>query len=178
MTLQRIVVVGTTGSGKTTLAGRLAERLNYPHVEQDALNWGPNWTMRPNEEFRALVDQATRSKQWVVDGNYSRSRDLVWSRADTIVWLDYSFPRILWQLWWRTWRRSLTRETLWSGNQERMRVHLFSKDSLFLWMFKTYRRRKREIPALLSLPEHTHLILIHHHSPRQTEQWFSKLERG
>ncbi len=56
MTLKRIVVVGTTGSGKTTLAGRLAERLNIPHVEQDALNWGSNWTMRPNEEFRAPVD--------------------------------------------------------------------------------------------------------------------------
>jgi adenylate kinase family enzyme len=56
MGMQRIVVVGTTGSGKTTMAGQLAGRLGYPHVEQDALNWGPDWTMRPNEEFLALVD--------------------------------------------------------------------------------------------------------------------------
>ncbi len=178
MTLKRIVVVGTTGSGKTTLAGRLAERLNIPHVEQDALNWGANWTMRPNEEFRALVDQTTRGKQWVVDGNYSRSRDLVWPRANTIVWLDYSLPRILWRLWWRTWRRFLTQEELWNDNRERLWEHFFTKDSLFLWVFKTYWRRKREIPALLAAPEHAHLLLIHHRSPRQTLQWLSRVKKG
>jgi adenylate kinase family enzyme len=160
------------------MAGRLAERLDLPHVEQDALNWGPNWTMRPNEEFRALVDQATCEKQWVVGGNYSRSRDLVWPRADTIVWLDYSLARILWRLWWRTWRRFLTQEALWNDNRERLWENFFTRDSLFLWVFQTYGRRKREIPTLLAAPEHAHLLLIHHCSPQQAEQWFSRVEPG
>ena len=172
MTFQRIVVVGTTGSGKTTLAGRLSDRLEIPHIELDALNWGPNWTMRPVDEFHANVDAATGGDSWVVDGNYSRARDILWARADTIVWLDYPLPLVLWRLWWRTLRRTLTRETLWHGNQERFWTQFFTRDSLFLWAFQTYNRRRREYPALLKTPEYSHLIVHRFHSPRQTEKWF------
>jgi adenylate kinase family enzyme len=109
VSLERILVVGTTGSGKTTLAGRIAERLGYAHIEQDALNWGSDWTMRPNELFLDLVDQATRGRFWVIDGNYSRSQAITWPRADIVVWLDYPLPLTLWRLWWRTLRRTLGR---------------------------------------------------------------------
>lgn len=170
------MVVGTTGSGKTTLAAQIAERFGYPHVEQDALNWGPDWTMRPNQIFRDLVDQATSGRQWVIDGNYSRSRDIVWPRADTVVWLDYSLPLVLWRLWWRTLRRSLGREELWNGNRERLWTHFFTRDSLFLWALKTYRRRRREYPVLFIVPENAHLTLIHHQSPQQTRKWLSSIQ--
>lgn len=171
MSLQRIVVVGTTGSGKTTFAGRLAAKLNIPHTELDALNWGPDWTMRPADEFRVLVDQATRSDAWIVDGNYSRSRDIVWPRADTIVWLDYPLPLVLWRLWWRTLRRGIFREELWSGNRERLWEHFFTRDSLFLWALQTYPRRRREYPALLKAAEHRHLALVRLRSPRKADEW-------
>jgi adenylate kinase family enzyme len=175
VTLQRIVVVGTTGSGKTTMAGRLSQKLGFPHTELDALNWGPNWTMRPDEIFRSLVDQATQGERWVIDGNYSRSRDIVWSRADTVVWLDYSLALIMWRLWWRILRRGVLREELWSGNRERLWVHFFSRDSLFLWALNTYKRRKREYPALLSSPDYSHLKLVHLRSQRQAKNWLSNV---
>ena len=89
---RRIAVVGTSGSGKTTLAHRLAERLGIPHVELDALHWGPNWTPVAADLFRERVAQALSGEAWVVDGNYSRVRDIIWTRADTLVWLDYSWP--------------------------------------------------------------------------------------
>lgn len=174
-TLNRIIVVGTTGSGKTTMAGRLAQKLNLPHTELDALNWGPDWTMLPNENFRALVDQASSKNRWVIDGNYSRSRDITWPRADTIVWLDYSLPRILWRLWRRTLRRTLTKEELWAGNQERLWTHLFTRDSLFLWALQTYKRRRREYPELLSRPENSHLTLFRFHTPSQADTWLASL---
>lgn len=152
--MQRIAVVGTTGSGKTTLAQQLAERLGIPHVELDALYWGPNWTEPTREEFRARVAQAVAGDRWVADGNYSKVRDLVWSRADTAVWLDYSLPVILWQLARRTLRRVATQEELWSGNRERMRGAFFSRNSLFVWALQTYWRRRRDYPRLLAQPEY------------------------
>lgn len=175
MTLQRIIVVGTTGSGKTTLAGRLSEKLGIPHTELDALNWGPGWTMRSPDEFHTAVEQATRGEAWVVDGNYSRARDIVWPRADTIVWLDYPLPLVLWRLWWRTIRRGVLREELWSGNRERLWTHFFTRDSLFLWALQTYRRRRRKYPALLNSPDYAHLHLVHLRSPRQTNRWLERL---
>src|SRR4051812_15248546 len=89
---KRIVVIGTSGSGKTTLARRLAAKLGSPHVEIDALNWGPNWTAATAEQLRAKVEQALAGDGWVVDGNYSRVRSYIWSRATTLVWLDYPLP--------------------------------------------------------------------------------------
>ena len=175
MVLNRILVVGTTGSGKTTMTSRIAQKLDLPHTELDALNWGPDWTMRPNEDFRALVDQASSADRWVIDGNYSRARDITWPRADNIVWLDYSLPRVLWRLWWRTMNRALTRKELWAGNRERFYTHFFTRDSLVLWALQTYKRRRREYPELLSRPEHSHLTLIRLSSPSQAEKWLASL---
>lgn len=85
---RRVVVVGTTGSGKSTLAARLAASLGVPHVELDAIHHGPGWTERPVEEFRTMVADALAGDGWVVDGNYSRSRDLVLPQATDVVWLS------------------------------------------------------------------------------------------
>lgn len=154
--MQRIVVIGTTGSGKTTMGNAIAQRLALPHVELDALNWGPSWTEVPRDIFRDRVAQAVSGGAWVVDGNYSKARNLVWSRATTIVWLDFSLPVILWRLLRRTIARTLTQEELWSGNRERIRTAFLSRDSLFIWALQTYRRRRRSYPILLSQPEHAH----------------------
>ncbi|RIH90549.1 Shikimate kinase [Calidithermus terrae] len=92
MPLQRVVVFGTTGSGKSTLARRLGERLGLPHLETDALHWNPGWVPTPEPEFRAKVGKATGGPRWVTEGNYSAIRDVLLSRADTAIWLDYPFP--------------------------------------------------------------------------------------
>jgi shikimate kinase len=123
----RIVVVGTTGSGKTTLAGELAQRLEVSHVELDALHWEPHWVEAPIEIFRERVVHAVSGEAWVTDGNYSAVRDIVWSCADTIVWLDYSLPTILYRLARRTFRRIFTREELWNGNKERIWVQFLRR---------------------------------------------------
>jgi len=171
----RISVVGTSGSGKTTVAGQIAQRLGIPHVELDALHWESNWTEAPLEVFRTRVVQALSGETWAVDGNYGKVRDIVWGRADTVVWLDYTLAVILWQLLRRTVQRSLTQEELWSGNRETLSKALFSRESILLWALKTYRRRKKEYPALLGRPEHAHLKLVHLRSPRETREWLSTL---
>ena len=172
---RRIVVVGTTGCGKTTLARQLAQRLTIPHVELDALHWDPGWTPAPPDLFRERTAQALRGEAWVVDGNYHVVRDIVWSRADTIVWLDYTLPVILAQLVWRTLRRIVIREMLWNENRERFLVQILSRDSLFLWALRSYPRRRREYPLLLQQPAYAHLAVIRLPSPRATRTWLSQI---
>src|SRR5689334_5774453 len=86
--MRRIAVTGTSGSGKTTFARRLGERLGLPHIELDALFWRPGWVESDTESFRTRVAEAIAGEGWVVDGNYSPVRDLYLARVDTVVWLD------------------------------------------------------------------------------------------
>ena len=173
--MKRIAVVGATGSGKTTLAEQIAQRLGYRHVETDALHWEPNWQEAPLDVFRARVDQALTGDGWVIDGNYSKVRDIVWGRADTLVWIDYPLPIIFWRLGWRTFKRIVTREQLWATNREGWRA-IFSRDSLFLWVLQSRPRHRRDYPRLLQQPEYAHLKLIRLYSPRETDEWLKRLD--
>jgi adenylate kinase family enzyme len=94
--VQRINVVGTSGSGKTTFAIELARRLDVPHIEIDEMFWGPGWTPTSRDALRERLAAALDGPAWVVDGNYGSVRDVVWSRADTVVWLDYPLRLVLW----------------------------------------------------------------------------------
>ena len=170
--MQRVVVIGSTGSGKTTFARALAGGLGGRHVELDALHWDRGWAAAPRELFRARVEAALGdAERWVVDGNYSVVRDLVWPRAEVLVWLDYSLGRTFYQLARRSFVRGLRGDELWNGNREQLHLHLFSRESLFLWLFKTYRRRRREYPELLARPEHAHLTVYRFRSPRAAAAW-------
>jgi adenylate kinase family enzyme len=175
---KRIVVVGSTGSGKTTLARRLARQLDLTHVELDALHWDPNWTPTSASVFRERTAAALGGASWVADGNYSKVRDIVWARADTVIWLDYSLPIILWRLARRTCWRVITRVELWNGNRERFREQFFSRESIFLWALTTYRRRRREYPALFERPEHAHLTIVHLRSPRSACRLLEAVNRS
>jgi len=175
---RRIVVVGTSGSGKTTMARRLAEGLGLPHVELDALHWGPGWTLPPVEDFRRRTAEALAGEAWSTDGNYSRVRDIVWSRADTVVWLDYALPVVLWRVISRTVLRIVRREELWSGNRESFRGTFLSRDSIILWSIQSYRRRRKEYPILFGRPEYGHLRVVHLRSVRQARRWLEEVTRA
>jgi adenylate kinase family enzyme len=175
---ERVVIVGVTSSGKSTLAEMLARRFDIAHVELDALNWEPNWQAAPLEVFRARVEAATNSEKWIVAGNYHVVRDLVWSKAEAIIWLDYPFLTVLWQLTRRNLKRWWTQELLWGTNREPLWTHFkfWSKESLYNWLFQTYWKRKREYPMLLAQPEHRHLKLLRFHHPREMEKWLESLQ--
>ncbi|MCC6442439.1 MAG: adenylate kinase [Armatimonadetes bacterium] len=171
----RIIVIGTTGSGKTMLARSLAGCLGVPHVELDALHWDPGWTPAPPEVFRARVEEALSGPAWVTDGNYGKARDIVWSRVQLAVWLDYSFPVVLKRLFCRTARCVFIREELWNGNRERFIAAFLSRESLFIWLLKSYGRRRRDYPLLLMRPEYAHLKLVRFASPEEAERWLAEV---
>jgi adenylate kinase family enzyme len=162
----RIVVVGTSGSGKTTFARQLAGLLDRAHIELDALHWGANWTVRA--DFPERVRLAIAADEWVVDGNYRTVRDEVWGRASAIVWLNYPFRVIFYRALLRTVRRLLSQELLYAGNRESFRGAFLERDGIPWWVIRTYRRRRREYRVLLSQPCFRHLELFELTSNEQT----------
>ena len=121
--MDRVVVVGSSGSGKTTVARGLAERLGVHCVELDALHHKPNWTEATADELREAVARELEGRErWVVDGNYyGKLGDFVLRQADTLVWLDLPLRTCLARLSTRTTRRIRTSEKLWNGNRETWR---------------------------------------------------------
>jgi adenylate kinase family enzyme len=173
--MQRISVVGTSGSGKTTFARQLAERLGLPRIELDALNWGPNWRPAEVETFRDRVRLATAADVWVCDGNYSAVRPIVLERADAVVWLDLPLRTCLWRVIRRTARRSRSGEELWgSGNRESWRKQV-GRDSLAWWVLTTHRRRRREYEERFADPAMAHLRVHRFRSPAEAETWLAAI---
>jgi len=142
-------VVGCSGSGKTTLARSLAEALGSPHTELDSIYHQPGWTPLTDEEFRRRVAAVVEADRWVVDGTYSVVQDIVWGRADTVVWFDLPYLTVMSRAIRRTVRRTITREELWNGNREPL-SNLYSlkpEKSIIAWAavrHKVYRRRFSE----------------------------------
>ncbi len=169
--MQRIIIVGSTGSGKTHLARQIAARLGLPYHDLDQLYWLPGWQPRTQDDFTAQVAAATASPNWIVTGNYRLVRDIVWTRGDTLIWLDYSFTRTFWQLLKRTARNIFHHETVCNGNQETLRLQL-SRKSIFLWLLQTYRRNRTQYGAVFADgTTYAQLKRIHLQSPRQTAAW-------
>ena len=173
--MERVVVVGTSCSGKTTLARQLAGVLGAPHVELDGIHWMSGWRERPVEEVRRMAVEAAAAERWVMDGNYSAVRDIVWGRATAVVWLNYSFRVVLWRALSRTTRRVITREELFSGNREGFRQSFLSRDSIILWAITSYGRVRREYRRILGDGDYPHLRVIELRGPREAEALIAAL---
>jgi adenylate kinase family enzyme len=173
--MQRIIVVGTSGSGKSTLARELSRRLDLPHIEMDALYWGPDWTVAEKDVFAARVRQAVAQDRWTLCGNYRAVSGIVFPRADTIVWLDYPMSLVFMRSLRRTIRRVITREPLWHGNRESFTKSFLSKDSILLWVIQTWRRRRRDYPRVLKGPMCRHMKVVRLRSPREADAWLEEV---
>ena len=174
--LQRVVVVGMSGAGKSTLARRLAQAMGVPHVELDALFWGPHWEPHFPADFRASVSAAVQGERWVVDGNYSSVRHLVWPRATAIVWLNLALPRVFARVVARTLRRAATGQVLWSGNRESWRRTFFSRESILWWVLRNHAPRRRQFAALKLAGGSGRPVWIELRSPRQVDAWLQSAE--
>lgn len=173
---RRIVIVGTSGSGKSHFSKRISMLLGLPRIELDALNWERDWTEAPLSVFRSRVVQAVAAPSWIVDGNYGHmGRELIWPHADTIVWLDYSLPFTLLRSLRRTLYRIFSREPLWAGNRESIRRAFFSKDSILLWVLKSHGRRRREYSAFFANADSHGPRLIRCRSTSDTELFLAFL---
>ncbi|MDO9578605.1 MAG: hypothetical protein Q7J16_12030 [Candidatus Cloacimonadales bacterium] len=171
--MKKIVVVGTSCSGKTTLAGNIAEILEIPHIELDVLHWGQNWTIKA--DFEEKVAEAVQDPQWVVDGNYRKVRDIIWDKADTIIWLNYSFPVVFRRALKRTISRISSHQELFGGNKESFRLAFFSTDSILWWVITTHKKRRIEYSQLSENAELSHLKIIQLNNQKEVDAFLSCL---
>lgn len=164
----RVNIIGTSGSGKTTFGRQLAQALNIPFIEMDALFWGPDWSFPEDEVLIARLSEALEGESWVLDGNYTRTTPVKWERVEVVIWLDYSFPRTLYQAVSRATRRLFSKEELWpgTGNRETLKM-LFSKESIVLYTITSYGRKRKNIIKMMESPE---FQTIHFHRLRSTAQ--------
>jgi adenylate kinase family enzyme len=174
--VRRVSVVGTSGSGKSTLARELAEILGVPHLELDAVHHQPGWAPLPTDEFRRIVAARAAAGGWVIDGNYGRVRDLVWARADTVVWLDLPKRTVMRQVVWRTLRRVALRRELWNGNRERWRNFLTwnPEQSVISWAWHKHAPDHAKYAAAAAGPASAHLRFIRLASRRDVARFLAE----
>lgn len=169
--MKKVNVIGTTGSGKSTFSLRLANRLECPYLQMDQIFWKPDWKEPLEDEFIAKLEQAISEESWVLDGNYSRTNRVKWKNVDTIIWLDYSYSRTLFQLLKRTLYRAITKKELWpqTGNRESFKNSFFSKESIFLWFIKNYKRNKARYSELEASPQLGNIRFVRLRSPSEAK---------
>lgn len=170
----RIVVAGTAGTGKTTLARRIAAVLGMPHVEIDGLHWGPDWT--PRDAFSSDVDALVAGDRWVTEWQYRIARERLAARAELLVWLDYPVAVTMRRVVARTIRRRLRRTELWHGNVEPpLWTIATDRDHIVRWSWRT--RAKHRDLAAHAFTRHPHLAIVRLRSQAETDRWLGALAR-
>jgi adenylate kinase family enzyme len=174
--VQRVSVVGNSGSGKSTVARELAAALGVPYLELDSVFHQPGWEPLPEDEFRGVVEAAAAGDSWVMDGNYSAVRPLVWARADTVLWLDLPKWIVMRRVVWRTLRRAVTRQELWNGNREPLRNFLtwVPEESIISWAWHNHGKYRDRYAAAAADPACGHLTFVRLTSRRAVSRFLTE----
>jgi adenylate kinase family enzyme len=171
--VRRILVCGITGSGKTTFARELAQRLDLPYHEMDALFHGPDWTPIPT--FVEDVERLAAEDAWVLDSQgYAQVRDLLWSRADAAVWLDYSRPVVMRRVLTRSAARALDRRELFNGNTESFRDWLDPEHPV-QWSMRAYAARKTDMEGRFADPRYAGMSKVRLRRPAAARWWLDRV---
>lgn len=174
--MRRIIIIGPSGAGKTTLSMQLSELLKISHTELDSIQHQENWRPLDKEEFVARVNNIARQPEWIFCGNYfTRLGMEFWKQADTIIWCDYSFPVVAGRLFRRTLKRTMTREELWNGNREGFYTNFFTKESILVWMLRSWNKQKKRYGKIFSEPSnYPGINFVRLRSPRATRAFLKQ----
>ncbi|MEM9327644.1 MAG: adenylate kinase [Bacteroidota bacterium] len=177
--MQRINVIGTSGSGKSTFSKELAQSLGYPYIQLDQLYWLPNWQEPDDTVFLPKIEAALRPNAWVLDGNYKRTTPIKWRNVDTVIWLDYSFSITVWRACKRAINRIVSKKELWSntGNVETL-GRLFSKESVVGWTIKTHHSNRWRYQAIMKDPKFQRITFYHLRSPEAARRFLDSVAQS
>lgn len=171
--MERILISGISGTGKTTLARQLAALWGLPRYELDALHHGPGWVKRP--EFEADVERFSSDPRWVTEDQYQRLLgDLLWTRADTVIWLDLPKRIVMTRVVRRSFTRAIDGRELWNGNRESFRDWP-KPDHPIRWAWSQHRaRRERTAQRIARFPA---VDIVHLESAGEVRRWLGDLVR-
>jgi adenylate kinase family enzyme len=166
--VDRILVYGVTGTGKTTLAGRIAERTGIGWHSVDDLTWEPGWVPVPPDEQRRRIAEICAGERWILDTAYGAWLDIALARTQLIVALDYPRWVSLSRLAGRTLLRSVDRRPICNGNTESLR-QVFSRNSIIAWHFRSFARKRARMRAWAADPSGPAVLRLT--SRRATRRW-------
>jgi adenylate kinase family enzyme len=173
----RFAVVGTTGVGKTTLARSISQCLSIPHVELDGIYHQAGWKRLPEAQFRVRIIEEVGRPDWVIDGNYSEVRDLVWGAADLVMFLDYPRSIIMSRVIRRSLTRAAVRRQLWNGNRESFKS-LLSRDpekNIIRWASAGVDTLHERYVSAMEDPKWSRLNFVRLTDPRQAAAFLAAL---
>lgn len=167
--MEKIIIIGCGGAGKSTLARKLGRILNIQVYHLDALYWKPGWMMTSIGEWETLIKELIEEEEWILDGNYGSTMDLRTYAADTIIFLDYSTPRCLYGVFKRRiMYHGKTRPDMNEGCPERL-------DWDFIKWVARYKSEKA--PGIMTKLEGLKLQgkeIYHFTNPRETEKFIKQ----
>jgi adenylate kinase family enzyme len=166
--MERVLVIGSGGAGKTTVARTLADRLQLPLIHLDAHYWKAGWVETPADQWEQHVQSMASQPQWVMDGNYGGTLDLRLAACDSVVFLDMPRRVSLWRAikrWVKYWGR--TRPDVAPGCPERFTWSFL----VWIWTYRTSRREKilRKLGAL----QHARIFVLS--SQRQVDEFLKSI---
>ena len=179
---ERIVIIGNTSSGKSTLAAQLAEVIDGKYIELDALFWRtPGWQEPEAADFQAAVRSSIETtSRWASSGNYLSHgvQDILWPLADTLIWLDTPLVTVLRRVLSRSWRRWRDDELLWGTQREDFWDHLklWNDQSLIHFAIRYHRPKQRRYAAEFADPRWAHLRKYRLRSPKAVDAFLDRVE--
>lgn len=167
--MKKIMLIGSGGSGKSTVARKLGEKLNINVYHLDALFWKPGWIGVPKDEQRKMQHDLVEKEEWIIDGNYGGTMDIRLHAADTIIFLD--MPRTI--CMYRAFRRMVkyrnrARPDMAEGCEERFDFEFFK----WIWSYpKT--KRPEIINRLEQLSDDQHVVILR--SSKEVQQFIKSV---
>jgi adenylate kinase family enzyme len=176
--IERINVVGTSGSGKSTFCKKLAKILHYPYIEMDKFFWEPKWKQASSEDFLSKLSKELLQEQWVLDGNYTDSIPIKWKNVDMVNWLDYSFSLTLFRAVKRALVRVYSQKEIWegTGNKESFFKTFCSKDSIILFAIKTHAYHRNRYLNYMKDAQYAHIEFIRLKNHSEAQRFLNEAE--
>lgn len=174
----RISVIGSSCCGKSTFAKTLSEITGVRHIAIDDIAWMPGWQERDKEELRRLIGREAEAEEWIIDGNYTRTRDLVWPRVTLVIWLDLPFRVVFPRAVKRTIGRAVSREEVFPGCRESLRMALLKSDSMIYYVARTFWYRRRRIEGLFREPRYSSIAYLRLRSTLEVERFLKEAARN